>query len=219
MITPGIKGLAIIIDNVGETNADESNGLQVERREEVQDINYIFKNTLGFLVLCFNCLSSKALLKLLTTIVQEIATEFHANLNAFVLIVLGKGEAPEIYGSNNETIPIGNILGCFSDEKCPQLKYKPKLFIFQTILTRNRNVPQHRISSPSNSVVLSVYPTNESQVPVFVDRMKALCSTTPIEEMVDKIKRELKQNCRVECRTNFDRHCNKIFATRLTQSK
>ena len=191
----------------------------MERREEVHDLNYYFKNTLGFLVLCFNCLSSKALNDLLT-IVQDIATEFRAKFNAFVLIILSEGKAPGIYGSNNEAIPIGDILGYFSDENCPQLKYKPKLFIFQTIRTKNRAVIDHRISSPSNSVVLSVYPTNESQVPVFVDRMKALCFTTPIDEIVDKIKQELRdQNCRVESRTNFDRPCNRILATRPTHNK
>ena len=191
----------------------------MERREEVQDLNFFLKDKLGFLVLCFNGLSSKALKDLLK-IVQDIATEFRANFNAFALIILSKGGAPEIYGSNNEPIPIGDILSYFSDENCPQFMNKLKLFFFQTILNEVGPVPQRRISIPSNSVVLSVYPTNESQVPVFVDRVKARCRTTPIDEIVDTIKEQLRDhNCRVECRKNFDRHCNRILATRPTHNK
>ena len=191
----------------------------MERREEVYDLNFFLKDTLGFLVLCFNCLSSKNLRDLLT-IVQQIAIEFHAKFNAFALIILSKGGAQEIHGSNNETIPIGDILSYFSDENCPQFMNTLKLFIFQTIQTENRAVIDRRISSPSNSVVFSVYPTNESQVPVFIDRMKALCSTTPIDEIVDKIKEQLRDhNCRVECIKNFDRHCNRILPTRSTHNK
>ena len=114
-----------------EANPNRFNGQQAERREEVQDLNSFFRNTLEFMVLIFNCLSSKNILNLLAT-VQQIPPEFQARFNAFVLIILSKGKTPEIYGSNNETIPIADILGCFSDENCPQLKNKPKLFFFQT---------------------------------------------------------------------------------------
>ena len=202
-----------------ETNADESNSVSAERREEVQDLNFLLKNTLGFLVLCFSCLSSIALSNLLTT-VQQIPIEFHEKFNAFVLIILSKGSTPEIYGSNNETILIADILGCFSDENCPQLKNKPKLFFFQTILTEDRAVSDRRIRTPSNSAVLSAYPRRQSQVPTFVGRMRALCYTTPIDEIVDKIKEQLRdQNCHVECGKNFDRHCNRILATSPIQNK
>ena len=204
-----------------ETNADESNNLQTERREEVQDLIFFLKNTLGFLVLCFNCLSSKPLKNLLA-IVQEIPNEFYAKFNAFVLIILGKGKAPEIYGSNNETIPTREILSFFSDENCSQLTYKPKLFIFQTILTSTK-IPafsDRRIPTPSNSVVLSVYPRNESQIPVFIDHIKDLYYNTPIDEVVEEFKEQFRdQNCHVECRKNFDCDCNRILATTPTHSK
>ena len=217
----GIKGLAIIVDNIegiGCTD-DQSNSLKMERREEVQDLTRVFRNMFGFLVLCFNSLSKNSILELLR-IVHKVATEFDATLNAFVLIILSKGEAPEIYDSNNESVPLVDVLDPFSDENCPQLMNKPKLFFFQTILTKDIVVPERRLEILSNYVFLSAYPRVESEIPLFVDRMDSLCYTTPIGNIFNKIKEQLRdKNCRVECRINLDPQCDKILATRSLHSK
>ena len=215
-----IKGLTIIVDNMEAIADDQPNSLQIERREEVQELTRVFKDMFGFLVLCFNSLSIKSIF-LLLSIVHNIATEFDATLNAFVLIILSKGKAPEIYDNKKESISIGEVLSHFSDENCPQqLKNKPKLFFFQTILTEDTIVPERRLQILPNSVFLSAFPRSESEVPLFVDRMRTLCYTTAIGNIFNKIKEQLRdKNVRVECRINLDLQCDKILATRSLHSK
>ena len=171
---------------------DELNGL-VERSEEVQDLTRIFRNVFGFFVMCFNNLSSNTFFRLLIEIIGATADD-KFDINAFILIFLSKGDKPNIYDANKETIPIRDILSYFSNENCPKLTNKPKLFFFQTILMKNIVFPKHRLAIPFNSCVLLTYPQKESQRSRLTQCMQAHCHNTLICDIFDQIKEQIREN-------------------------
>ena len=191
---------------------DELNGL-VERSEEVQDLTRIFRNVFGFFVMCFNNLSSNTFFRLLIEIIGATADD-KFDINAFILIFLSKGDKPNIYDANKETIPIRDILSYFSNENCPKLTNKPKLFFFQTILMKNIVFPKHRLAIPFNSCVLLTYPQKESQTSRVTQCMQAHCHDTPICDIFDQIKEQIREKGHyVEWQSNLNRHCNTILPT------
>ena len=202
----------IIVDNMVAAADDELDGL-VERSEEVQDLTRVLRNVFGFFVMCFNDLSSKAFIRLLIEVLGAIANH-QFDMNAFILIILGKGDKPNIYDTNQETIPTKDILSYFSDENCPQLINKPKLFFFQTILTKNVVVPEHRLAIPFNSCVLLTYPQKESQTPMLTQCMQAHCHDKRICDIFDQIKEQIKKKGHyAKCQSNLNRRCNVILPT------
>ena len=159
----GKNGIAIIIDN----RKPESCGLQMEhhrslehvdessclldlRTEESSDnenLKSFFNTTFGFLVMSFNNLTPEAIDGLLSG-VMKAANCF--DIRAFALVVLS---------NRKQKIPTQKILDRFSG---PDVTDKPKMFVFQTILARDRIV--QNLSLPPNSVVLTAYSQNTDQI-------------------------------------------------------
>lgn len=209
--TQNINGLAIIVDNVVAATDDEFGG-PIERSEEVQDLTRVLRNVFGFFVMSFNNLSSKAFVRLLIEVIGATANG-QFDMKAFILIVLSKGDKPNICDTNQEAIPTKDILSYFSNDNCPQLTNKPKIFFFQTILTKNVAVPEHRSAIPFNSCVLLTYPQKESQTPLLTQYVQDHCHDK-ICDIFDQIKEQIrKKDHYVEWQSNLNRHCNIILPT------
>ena len=216
----GLNGIAIIVDNISavtdesssplredceqndtESITSESSSLLRESCKEVQDLESLFKDTLDFLVLCFNNLTSEALHALLTELVETCHV---FNVHAFALVILSKGKQQNLYDANNEIIPTQDVLGHFSS---PQLADKPKIFIFETILdlTNNIDIKELDLTLPDNSIVLTTYPQSESQLPVLTDRIQAQYRNTPISDIFHDIVQQITANDHhAECQSNLD---------------
>ena len=165
-----------------QNDTDEPNSLLVEGRQEVQDLEKLFTNAYGFLVLRFNNLSSEALHVLLTEVVK--VTELY-EMCAFALVILNKGRNIDV--NNDIIVPAQNTLNHFL---VSHLDNKPKIFIFQTIV-KNIDFQQHHLDIPPNSIVLTINPQNISQVSVLTEYMQAHCRDKSLVNMFDDIKQQI----------------------------
>ncbi|CAN2389152.1 cysteine-type endopeptidase activity involved in apoptotic signaling pathway, partial [Pristimantis euphronides] len=73
--------------------------------------------------------------ELLTRQIRDCLSEFskrdHTERDCFVCCILSHGKSQEIYGTDNETIPISEVTSYFYTQKCTTLAEKPKLFFIQ----------------------------------------------------------------------------------------
>ena len=66
-------------------------------------------------------------------VAQEYGGKNHDKFVAFVLIVMSHGDDKDcIFGVDNDSISVRNLMKEFQAEKCPSLKGKPKILIMQT---------------------------------------------------------------------------------------
>ena len=165
-----------------QNDTDEPNSLLGEGHQEVQDLEKLFTNAYGFLVLRFNNLSSEAIHVLLAEVVK--VTELY-EMCAFALVILNKGRNIDV--NNDIIIPAQNTLNNFF---VSHLDKKPKIFIFQTIV-ENINFQQHNLDIPPNSVVLTVNPRNISQVSTLTEYIQAHYQDKSLVNMFDDIKQQI----------------------------
>ncbi|KAL3875335.1 hypothetical protein ACJMK2_033386 [Sinanodonta woodiana] len=128
------RGYAIIIVNQYFTRFYPRNGADVDllkTRELLQKLGYFNKNIER------HNLDKESTLAIL----QDAKDTDHSKLDSFALIFSSHGNEMEhprsgkkehvIYCSDDQFIFTGDILEMFSDENCPSLKGKPKLFFIQ----------------------------------------------------------------------------------------
>ena len=179
-----------------QNDTDEPNSLLGEGRQEVQDLEKLFTNAYGFLVLRFNNLSSEALHVLLAEVVK--VTELY-EMCAFALVILNKGKNIDV--NNDIIVPAQNTL---NDFLVSPLDKKPKIFIFQTIV-ENINSQQHNLNIPPNSIVLTVNPRNISQVSTLTKYMEDNYQDKSLVNMFDDIKQQIRDGGHdIECTSNLD---------------
>ena len=174
--------------NDPETNATESSSLLRECCKEVQDLESLFKDKLDFHVLRFNNLTSEPL-NVLLKVVAETCHFF--DIRAFALVILSKGKQRNLYDTNNNIILTQDVLDRFSS---PQLADKPKIFIFETILTKTINTKELELTLPHNSIVLTTCPQTTSQLPVLTDRIQIQYHNTPISNIFHDIVQQITAN-------------------------
>ena len=180
-----------------QNDTDEPNNLLGESRQEVQDLEKLFTNAYGFLVLRFNNLSSEALHILLTEVVK--VTELY-EMCAFALVILNKGKNIDI--NNDMIVPSQNTLNHFFVSHLVNIK--PKIFIFQTIV-ENIHFQQHHLNIPPNSIVLTINPQNISQVSVLTEYVQAQCRDKSLVNMFDDIRQQITDGGHhIECTSNLD---------------
>ncbi len=72
---------------------------------------------------------------------EEYASKDHTDYDAFVMIVMTHGgDGDAICGVNGKTISVKALMAEFKAARCPSLKNKPKIFIFQTCRRSNTNM-------------------------------------------------------------------------------
>ena len=71
---------------------------------------------------------------------EDVARMDHSNYDCLMVAVLSHGKAGDIVNGKSGSISIKNILEVFSDQKCPTLAGKPKIFIIQACRGKRFNV-------------------------------------------------------------------------------
>ncbi|KAK3593304.1 hypothetical protein CHS0354_031363 [Potamilus streckersoni] len=128
------RGYAIVIVNQLFTRLLKRNGAEVDlikTKEFLRKLGYLNKN-----IERYNLDKESTL-----AILQDAQDTDHSNMDSFALIISSHGNEMEhprngkkehvIYCSDDQYIFTGDILEMFSDENCPSLKGKPKLFFIQ----------------------------------------------------------------------------------------
>jgi hypothetical protein len=106
---------------------------------------FLFKNVfeqLYFQVECDEKESCQNLTKnQMWTKLETFAKEAEkADLNATVVIIISHGQDENITGIDGEDLIIEKIVDLFSNENCPKLRRKPKLFFFNCCRSNARNL-------------------------------------------------------------------------------
>ena len=180
-------------------SSNKSNSLLSENCKEVQDLEILFTNTFNFLVLNFNNLTSEALHVLLDKVVKTCHV---FSVCTFALVILSKGKQQNLYDANNEIIPTQDVLDHFSS---PQLADKPKIFIFETVVTNTTNVKELGLNLPQNSIAFTTCPQNMSQLTVLKDRIQIQYHNTPISDIFQDIEEQITANGHhAEYQSNLD---------------
>lgn len=120
------RGYCVIINNVRfreKGTRDREGSLEDERR-----LKAVFKK------LRFNVVIKKDLDKhQIERVAQDYATKNHEGFGAFVLILMSHGGDRDcISGVDDRETTVQSLMMEFRATKCPSLKGKPKIFIFQT---------------------------------------------------------------------------------------
>lgn len=55
----------------------------------------------------------------------------HEKCHSAVVVILTHGNRDILYGTDNQTVPVENIVACLGNANCPNLIGKPKIFIIQ----------------------------------------------------------------------------------------
>ena len=126
------RGIAVIINNEKfralprrrGTNEDEEN-LQKLFRWLGFDTKRPYKDLTG---------------KKMGQTLEDVARMDHSNCDCLMVAVLSHGLKGDIVSGKSGSISIKNILEVFSDQKCPTLAGKPKIFIIQACRGKRFNV-------------------------------------------------------------------------------
>ena len=62
--------------------------------------------------------------------VQKFASQDHTNTGMCVVAMMSHGNDGTLEGTDGNHFKEDDLFEMFSDEKCPQMKGKPKLFMF-----------------------------------------------------------------------------------------
>jgi len=106
-----------------------------------------FERKFGFNTHQHNYLTKKEMLKLL----KETAEQDFSSYACFVCLIQGYGSKDGIYGIDDEVISLDAITSLFSQNKCPSLKGKPKIFLIEAF----QRVDKVSGSNPSSSPTVS----------------------------------------------------------------
>ena len=92
-------------------------------------------------------LTKSEMLKLL----KETAEQDFSSYTCFLCVIQGYGSKDGIYGKDNEVISLDTITSLFSQNKCPSLKGKPKIFLIEAIQKGDKVSGSDPSSSPTVS--------------------------------------------------------------------
>ncbi|GLH03852.1 Caspase [Gryllus bimaculatus] len=117
------RGTAVIFNHkyFAVQNLDTRSGTKVDRDKLKKALK-----CLGFDVKVYNDLTYKAIIKVL----KEVAEDDHSESDAFIMAVLTHGKPDGLY-ANDGPYPPDILWKSFTDEKCPTLSKKPKIFFIQ----------------------------------------------------------------------------------------
>ena len=119
------RGLAVIINNNIFT------GIKLEKREgtdlDAENLYRLFKG-LGYDVRLFTDLTAA---KMLSTL-KQVSQLDHRNVDSLVVCILTHGGVEgQLYGTDEELVPVDMVMKPFNGYNCPTLIGKPKLFLMQ----------------------------------------------------------------------------------------
>ena len=117
------SGYCIIIDN------STSSTIKQSRHRPIKRLCHILQDQYSLHTHIFSQLSCDAIRLLLKTVSQID----HTPLSCFVVVIIGIGDQGAINGIDERGILPKEIIDVFSDDKCPSLINKPKVFLFQMI--------------------------------------------------------------------------------------
>jgi len=114
----------IVINNItflGHTPRDSA----VSDSKHIHDLFKLF----NYEVCMENNLSDQGMVDFLTANREKLKTR---SVDVLVVVIMSHGARNTVYGTNSQPLLINpTILSIFSDENCPSLKGKPKLYFFQ----------------------------------------------------------------------------------------
>ncbi|XP_015749947.1 PREDICTED: uncharacterized protein LOC107329787 [Acropora digitifera] len=118
-------GYCVIINNLQFQGNDEADRKGSE--QDVEKLRNLFK------LLRFEVIIERELERdQIKGVAQEYGGKNHDKFVAFVLIVMSHGDEKDcIFGVDNDSISVRNLMKEFQAEKCPSLKGKPKILIIQ----------------------------------------------------------------------------------------
>ena len=118
------RGLAVIINNNIFT------GITLEKREgtdlDAENLYRLFKG-LGYDMRLFTDLTAA---KMLSTL-KQVSQLDHRNVDSLVVCILTHGMEGQLYGTDEELVPVDMVMKPFNGYNCPTLIGKPKLFLMQ----------------------------------------------------------------------------------------
>lgn len=117
------RGMAVIINNKNFTG-------KMKRREGTDlDAENLFRLFTG---LCYDVKIFKDLTgaKMLSTL-KNVAKLDHRNMDSLVVCILSHGLEGQLYGTDEELIPVDMVFKPFNGYNCPTLVGKPKVFLMQ----------------------------------------------------------------------------------------
>ncbi|XP_070545003.1 caspase-3-like [Ptychodera flava] len=117
------RGKAVIINNQKFKSLNERKGSDVDREK----LKEMFKK-LAFSVKIYNNLTCGEL----KDVLKALSEEDHSNSDCLAIAIQSHGaDNGDIYGSDDETIPILQVAEYFLGDNCKSLVGKPKLFFIQ----------------------------------------------------------------------------------------
>jgi len=111
------------------------------------DLEEIFERKFGFNTHLHVDPTKSEMLKLL----KETAEQDFSSYACFVCEIHGFGSKDEIYGKDGEVISLDVITSLFSQNKCPSLKGKPKIFLIEAVHKGDKVSGSDPSSSPTVS--------------------------------------------------------------------
>ena len=102
-------------------------------------------------------------------VLKETAEQDFSSYTGFVCVIQGYGSKDGIYGTDDEVISLDAITSLFSQNKCPSLKGKPKIFLIEAVHKGDKASGSDPSSSPtvSEADFLMNYFISEEGFPLF----------------------------------------------------
>ena len=124
-----------------------------------------FKRKFDFNTHRYKKLTKSEMLKVL----KETAEQDFSSYACFLFAIRGYGSKDGIYGKDDEVISLDAITSLFSQNKCPSLKGKPKIFLIEALHKRGKVSGSDPSSSPtvSEADFLINYVTPEERLSPF----------------------------------------------------
>lgn len=119
------RGYALIINN--ESFVNDIYKYRSGSTIDANNLDILFEQ-LGFKVIVQNNRTYQEMREDINTFAQR---KEHALSNMAIVVLLSHGEDGLVFGTDGRKVPNEWILGQFNNDNCPNLKGKPKLFIFQ----------------------------------------------------------------------------------------
>ena len=117
------RGLAVIINNkVFSGKMKKREGTDLDADGLVRLFRW-----LSYDVRLFTDLKGKQMMAVL----KDVARLDHTSVDSLVVCILTHGVENELYGSDEELIPVSEVFKPFNGYNCPSLVSKPKIFIIQ----------------------------------------------------------------------------------------
>jgi len=119
------RGYALIINN--ESFVNDIYKYRSGSTIDANNLDILFEQ-LGFKVIVQNNRTYQEMREDINSFAQR---QEHASSNMAIIVLLSHGEDGLVFGTDGRKVPNEWILGQFNNDNCPNLKGKPKLFIFQ----------------------------------------------------------------------------------------